>query len=123
MIIEYDSTLTISIQVTDWEASRNWYQDVLELPLAYAVEEIKWCEFETGIQGTTIGLTQTDEVQPGTAVTPTLGVKDIDIVRETLTLRGVEFAGDTVTIAGMVKLANFQDPDGNSLCLAQSLAG
>ncbi|WP_337870048.1 hypothetical protein [Meiothermus sp.] len=34
----------------------------------------------------------------------------------------VEFRGPTQTIPGMVKLANFYDPDGNSFMLAETLS-
>ena len=123
MAIDYDGTLTLSIQVSDWDAAKAWYRDVLELTLQYEVPEIGWCEFETGAAGTTIGLTRVDAAAPGTGVTPTLGVADVDAARAALESRGVAFDGDTVTIEGMVKLAEFSDPDGNPLCLAQTLAG
>ena len=122
MAIDYDQSMTISVQVTDWERAKQWYQETLELKLQYEVPEIGWCELETGVPGTTIGLNRVDAISHGDSVIPTMGVKDLDAVRAALEAKRVEFLGDTVTIEGMVKLANFHDPDGNNLCLAQTLA-
>ena len=46
------------------------------------------------------------------------GVKDIEKARATLESRGVEFSGPTITIPGVVMLADFEDPDGNRIRLA-----
>ncbi|XOV86486.1 MAG: VOC family protein [Pseudomonadota bacterium] len=124
MAILYDKTLTLNVQVSDWEKSRTWYQDVLGLTLQYELPDMGWCEFEMPTPGVTLGL---DRAPPGTTVlatpgvTPTLGVVDIDEARAHLESFGVVFAGDTLVIDGMVKLAYFPDPDGHRLCLAQSL--
>jgi hypothetical protein len=48
-------------------------------------------------------------------------VADIDVARKHLESKDVRFDGDTYEIEGMVKLATFYDPDGNSFMLAQSL--
>ncbi len=45
---------------------------------------------------------------------------DIDVARKHLESHGVRFDGDTREIEGMVKLATFYDPDGNSFMLAES---
>ena len=123
MTIEYDKTMTISIQVKDWERTAKWYQQVLEFKLLYDVPDIGWCELETGVPGTTIGLSKVDSLQPVDVITPILGVKDIDAARTQLEARGVNFVGETTTIPGLVRLATFTDPEGNTLRLAQSLAG
>ncbi len=125
MTIKYDKTLTLNLQVSDWEKSKAWYQDVLGLTLQYEMPEMGWCEFEMATPGVTLGL---DRAIPGTSVaatsgvTPTLGVVDIEEARAHLETHGVAFAGDTMVIEGMVKLAYFSDPDGHRLCLAQGLA-
>jgi CreA protein len=76
---------------------------------------------QTGVDGVSIGLGQTEEVKPGN-VTPTFEVKDIDAARKHLESKDVRFDGDTYEIEGMVKLATFYDPDGHSYMLAQNLA-
>ena len=52
---------------------------------------------------------------------PVWGVVDIAQARAALEEKQVRFDGDTIEIAGMVKLATFYDPDGNAWMLAQSL--
>lgn len=123
MGIHYEHTVTISMDVTDFEASKAWYQDVLGLTLQYEVPEIGWCEFETAVPGTTIGLNVVEEKSAGASATPTLGVTDAAAARAFLESKGVNLVGDNVEIEGLVILVNFTDPDGNPLCFAQGLAG
>ncbi len=51
---------------------------------------------------------------------PHSGVKDIAQARAGLEGKGVKFDGDAVEIPGMVKLATFFDPDGNTYMFSQS---
>ncbi len=122
MALDYDNTTTLAISVTDWEGSKAWYQDVLGLKLLYEVGEIGWCELETAVPGLTIGLEKVQSVTPGTAVVPTLGVKDVHAARAALEEKSVRFDGETRTHEGLVSLADFFDPDGNRLTIAQSLS-
>jgi CreA protein len=46
-------------------------------------------------------------------------VTDIDVARGYLESKGVRFDGETNNVGGMVLLATFFDPDGNSWMLAQ----
>jgi CreA protein len=106
--------------VSDFERAVDWYKDVLGLELVYKLEKYGWCEMATPTKHVTIGLGQTEEVKPG-STTPTFGVLDIDAARKYLESKDVRFDGDTYEIEGIVKLATFYDPDGNSYMLAQSL--
>jgi CreA protein len=117
---EYNENLTLSVGVSDMEKAIEWYQDVLGLELVYKHEQYGWCEMSTATKHVTIGLGQTEEVKPG-STTPTFGVKDIEAARKHLESRDVRFDGDTYEIEGMVRLAMFYDPDGNSYMLAESL--
>jgi CreA protein len=117
---DYSENLVISVGVSDMEKAIEWYQDVLGLELVYKLEKFGWCEMATATKHVTIGLGQTEEVKPG-STTPTFGVEDIGEARKHLESRDVRFDGDTYEIEGMVKLAMFYDPDGNSYMLAQSL--
>jgi predicted enzyme related to lactoylglutathione lyase len=114
--------LTLSVLVTDFPAARRWYTEKLGFQELYAVEEVGWAELQTPLAGATIGLNRLDGAHPGAgSVTITLGVTDIDATRAELERRGVMFDGPTNEIPGMVRLASFHDPDGNSLMLAQTL--
>ena len=117
---DYSQNLTISINVSDLERAIEWYQDVLGLELVYKLDQHGWCEMATATKHVTIGLGQTEEVKPG-STTPTFGVVDIEASRKHLESKDVRFDGDTYEIEGMVKLAMFYDPDGNSFMLAETL--
>ena len=117
---DYSENLVISVGVSDMEKAIEWYQDVLGLELVYKLEKYGWCEMATATKHVTIGLGQTEELKPG-STTPTFGVEDIGEARKHLESRDVRFDGDTYELEGMVKLAMFYDPDGNSYMLAESL--
>jgi catechol 2,3-dioxygenase-like lactoylglutathione lyase family enzyme len=117
---DYSKSLTISINVSDLERAIEWYQDVLGLELVYKLDQHGWCEMATATKHVTIGLGQTEEQKAG-GTTPTFGVLDIDAARKHLESKDVRFDGDTYEIEGMVRLAMFYDPDGNSFMLAESL--
>lgn len=118
---DYSQTLTISIGVSDLDRAIEWYKDTLGLELVYKLDQHGWCELSTATKGVTIGLGQNEDFKTGGA-TPTFGVLDIDAARKHLESKDVRFDGETYEIEGMVKLATFYDPDGNSFMLAQSLS-
>ena len=118
----YDGGLTCAIEVSDFKRSLQWYQDVLGFKLQYALEDMGWGELETEVPRVAVGISQV-EGKPGGkgGATLTFGVKDIEAARKQVESKGVRFDGETRTIEGMVKLATFFDPDGNSLMFYQSL--
>lgn len=116
----YNGGLTLSMSVSDLQRSVAWYRDVLGFKVQYVMDEMGWCELTTGTGGVNVGLSQVESPKIG-GPTPTWGVNDIDAARATLESKGVRFDGPTREIEGMVKLAGFFDPDGNSLMLYQSL--
>lgn len=118
--------ITIAIDVTDWNAARTWYSTKLGLSETFAAEEVGWADFQGVGNGISIGL---NRLEPGQAhsgpggVTLTFSVEDIDAARADLEAKGVEFLGPTNEIPNMVRLATFQDLDGNVMMLAQNLMG
>jgi catechol 2,3-dioxygenase-like lactoylglutathione lyase family enzyme len=121
--LNYDGGLTIAFDVADLKRSIDWYGEVLGFKLLYQVEEIGWCELRTEVDGgrVNIGLSQVESPKAGAGPTPTFGVKDIEEARSLLESRKVRFDGPTREYPGMVKLATFFDPDGNTLMLYESL--
>ena len=117
---EYNQNMVISIGVSDLDRAIEWYKDALGLELVYKLDQYGWCEMSTATKHVTIGLGQNEDLKTGGA-TPTFGVQDIDAARKHLESKDVRFDGETYEIEGMVKLATFYDPDGNSFMLAQSL--
>ncbi len=118
----YVPGLTISIQVKDRKVSTAWYRDVMGFTFLYDLEDIGWCELATEVPGVNVGLSEVEKPQTGAGPVPTFGVKDIDAARKILESKGVRFDGQTMTIAGMVKLATLFDPDNNALMLFQDLS-
>ena len=119
----YNGTITLSSSVKDLDTSVAWFKDVLGFEETFKVAEAGWAEVSTPVEGVSIGLDQTDgDVEDGGGSIPVFGVEDIDAARAELEGKGVEFAGETVELPGMVKLATFFDPDGNRYMFAQSLA-
>jgi catechol 2,3-dioxygenase-like lactoylglutathione lyase family enzyme len=117
---DYNQNMVISIGVSNLDSAIEWYKDALGLELVYKLDQYGWCEMSTATKHVTIGLGQNENLKTGGA-TPTFGVADIDAARKHLESKDVRFDGDTYEIEGMVKLATFYDPDGNSYMLAQSL--
>lgn len=120
-IQNYDGGLTLSVPVSDLDASIDWYQKVFGFELLYKVDEIAWCELQSSVKNVNVGLSQVEDPQPG-GVTPTFGVDDIEAAVKRLKANKVRMDGDIVTYPGMVRLITFYDPDGNSLMLYQALA-
>lgn len=117
----YDKNVTFSMNVSDLDRSIEWYREALGFELIYKLDEYGWCELATPIQGVSIGLNQGDGPKGGGS--PFFGVEDIEAARAHLEGAGAKFEGETNEIAGMVKLASFSDPDGNTYGLAQNLSG
>ncbi len=119
--IDYDGGLTLSLPVSDLDKSIDWYQVTLGFKLLYRLDEMGWCEMSTGVARVNVGLSVTEERNPGGA-TPTFGVKDIEAARAALENKNVKLDGDIMTIPDMVRLQTFYDPDGNSLMFYQDLS-
>ena len=120
----FDGGLTLALDCKDRKKSVAWYQDVLGMRLLYEVEEIGWCELATEVAGgrVNLGLSQVESPRTGAGAVPTFGVKDVDAARRILESKDVRFDGKTREYPGMVKLATFFDPDGNTLMLYQDLS-
>lgn len=118
----YDGGLTCSLDVSNLDASIAWYQDVLGFKLLYKVDAMAWCELASPVARVNVGLGQVErKKQEGGNATLVWGVQNIDAARKELESLKVRFDGPTRTYDGMVKLATFYDPDGNTLMLYQSL--
>jgi predicted enzyme related to lactoylglutathione lyase len=113
--------VTLAINVADLGRAIDWYKQALGFELIYRMDEYGWGEVQTATGGVSVGLNQAESPKGG--MRPMLGVSDIDAARKHLEGAGATFDGPTEEIAGMVKLANFSDPDGNTWGLAQNLSG
>ena len=116
----YGNQVTIAIDVTDFEAAIAWYREALGFELIYKLDDWKWCELSTPIEGVNIGLGQSDNATRG-GMSATFVVADIQTAKAHLEAAGATFTQDIHEIEGMVKLASFEDPDGNALGLAEKI--
>jgi predicted enzyme related to lactoylglutathione lyase len=121
--ITYSGKLTAAISVSDLERSKQFFAEMLGFEHIYTLGDWGWCELRTGVEGVTLGLGQAESVQPEGGATLTFGVADIDVARTWLEQNDVRFDGETREIPGMVRLATFYDPDGNTFMLAEVLDG
>ena len=120
-IASLNKTITLALSVSDRHASATWYAEILGFTLRYHADEMGWSEMATLTEGVTLGFGDQGAASPGNA-TPVFGTDDLDASRLAMEAAGVVFEGDTDVMDGMVKLATFFDPDGNTLMLAQDLA-
>ena len=119
--LKYTGGLTLALQVSDIDRAMAWYTDVLGFETLYKVDEMAWGEVRTEVAGVNVGLSQVESPAVGAGPVPTFGVESVDNARAQLESRGVRFDGETREYPGMVRLATFYDPDGNTLMLYQSL--
>ena len=73
------------------------------------------------VSGVLVGLSPVEDPKVR-GVTLTWGVNDIESARKTLEADDVRFDGPTQEIPKMVKLATFDDPDGNTYMLYESIS-
>jgi CreA protein len=115
--------MTAAIGVSDLERSKAWFQQVLGFEHLYTLDDWGWCELRSPVTGVSLGIGQAESVDPAGGATLTFGVRDIAAARAWLEQHDVRFDGETREIEGMVRLATFYDPDGNTFMLAQRLDG
>ncbi len=119
--IAFAGDVTLAMQSKDRQRSIAWYSEHLAFTLLYDVAEIGWCELQSPVAGVTFGFSQVETPKVGAGPTPVFGVRDIDAARAYMESIGTRFDGATRTIPGLVRLATFYDPDGNTLMFSQSL--
>ena len=118
----FNGDITLSTSVSDLDRSINWFKDMLGFDLIYRADEVGWAEMASPAKGVTIGVGQNESPEGRGGTTPVFGVDSVDEARAEIEAKGVTFDGDTVEIPGMVKLATFFDPDGNTYMLAEDLS-
>jgi len=118
--LAFDGGLTIAISVSDLDASIAWYERTLGLSLIYKMDDLQWAEMTSPVARVNVGLGVNEELTVR-GNTPVWGCLDLEKTRAALEAEGVEFDGPNMEVPGMVKLADFKDPDGNPWKLYQDL--
>ena len=107
----------VAVPTRDWETAKEFYGGTLGLERSKRWGNMPASEFETG--SLTIALMQSDafgiEFKPH-SLPIALHVDDVHAAREELEAQGVQFLGDIID-SGVCHMANFRDPDGNTLML------
>lgn len=111
----------VTIFVSDFERAVRFYEETLGLKLDYRAGE-HWAQLSAGA-GLTIGLhpPSRSAPPPGSSGAMQIGFSvdmPIEAAIETLEARGVSFHGP-IQDDDAVRLAFFQDPDGNTLYLCE----
>lgn len=115
------SSGNVTVYVTNMDRAVRFYTETLGLKLAYRFGD-HWASVEVG-KGLTIGLHPASEKTPASSKKTGMSIGlelsgSIDAAVKTLETRGVRFHG-VVEDGKAGKFAHFEDPDGNSLYLAQ----
>ena len=117
----FTGRLVCSINVKDHRAASDWYVSVLGCSVEFQNDEAGMSFLMSPVENVYIDLAQVETIPGGGGATLVWGVADVDAARSTLEGEGVRFDGATREFGGMVRLATFYDPDGNTLMVYQSL--
>jgi predicted enzyme related to lactoylglutathione lyase len=116
--VNYRPELLIQLGVTDLDRSIAFYTTVLDFELTERRDDLRFAHLETNVPGVQIGLNAVAEAKGSGSAVLNISVVDVAASRTLLESRGVTFRGETVIIPKKVALAQFADPDGNTLRLA-----
>jgi predicted enzyme related to lactoylglutathione lyase len=116
--LAYRPTLLIQLAVSDLDRAVMFYTTVLRFTLTERRDDLKFAHINTNVPGLEIGLNAVADPKGTGSAVLNIGVADVVAGRRALEQRGVVFRGETVIIPGKVALAQFADPDGNTLRLA-----
>lgn len=115
--MKVEKTDFIIIPVTDFERSKDFYENTLGIEFSHTWGDMPAGEFETG--NVTLALMQPDafglEFKPH-SLPIAFRVDDVAARKEELEAKGVEFKSDIID-SGVCHQAIFADPDGNALNL------
>lgn len=117
----FTGKLVCSIPVTDHKASAQWYCEKLGCEVVFENDDLGMSYLSAPIPNVWLDLSQVEKVTNGG---PALvwGVAGADAARESIESQGVKFDGPNRSFGGMVRLATFFDPDGNTLMFYENLS-
>ncbi|HXV75029.1 MAG TPA: VOC family protein [Candidatus Polarisedimenticolaceae bacterium] len=119
--LEWKGTLLVQLAVKDLDRSLAFYTEVLGWELISRNDELHWAKLRPIGCDAVVGVGESPRIEGSGTASLNFGVIDVDAARAVLESRGVVFSGETRTIPGVVRLADFADPDGNRFRLAQAL--
>jgi predicted enzyme related to lactoylglutathione lyase len=103
--------------VSQWEAAKTFYQDVLGLPLSQANDASGWAAFATG--GPPLFLVRRPHLAGGTGGgVVTFACPDLEALHDRVLAAGGQVE-EVLQTSGNLLIMTFYDPDGNRLEAAQ----
>lgn len=116
----YLGKLVCSVSVSDHLKSSQWYVETLGFSVVFENPEVGMSYLATPVENVWLDLSQVEKPDiRGPALV--WGVKSVDEARAAIEAKGVRFDGPSREFGGMVKLATFFDPDGNTLMFYENL--
>jgi len=112
--------MRIWYQVSDLDAARTFYKDVLGFTETFVDEEERWASLDRGETEIAVG-EAADAGGEEEGPVATIDVDDVKAERERLAEAGVE-VGTVLELHGAMRLLDVFDADGNRLQLAQELS-
>ncbi len=112
--------MRIWYRVTDLDAARTFYRDVLGFAETFVDEQERWASLDRGATEIAIGEAE-DAGADGEGQVATIDVEDVKGERERLAAAGAE-VGTVLELHGAMRLLDVFDPDGNRLQLAEDLS-
>jgi catechol 2,3-dioxygenase-like lactoylglutathione lyase family enzyme len=110
--------MRIWYRVSDLEAARTFYRDVLGFTEAFVDEDERWASLDRG--ATEIAVGEGEGAGDPEGQVATIDVDDVKSERELLATAGVE-VGTVLELTGAMRLLDVFDPDGNRIQLAEEL--
>lgn len=127
MKTKYAKGIALSaITVKNIETSKRLFVDLLGLELKDYAPEYNWMEIG-GDEGALLGVGQSQECgadyqqAPGDNAWVSISVENLEESKKHLEDNGIEFIGDVFEVPGHVKMALFNDGDGNRFWLCEKL--
>ena len=112
--------MRIWYRVSDLEAARGFYRDLLGFTETFVDEDGGWVSLDRG--ETEIAIGEADDVgADAEGQVATIDVADVKAERERLVAAGAE-VGTVLELHGTMRLLDVFDPDGNRIQLAEDLA-
>ena len=116
----FTGKLVCSISVRDHLKSAKWYAETLGCEVVFSEADMGMSYMSTPVANVWLDLSQVERPEVrGPALV--WGVESVDRARAQLEAKGVRFDGPTREFGGMVRLATFFDPDGNTLMFYENL--
>jgi predicted enzyme related to lactoylglutathione lyase len=114
--------MRIWYRVSDLDAARAFYKDVLGFTETFVDQDERWASLDRAATEIAIGETGDDPGEDADeGLVATIDVADVKAERERLVAAGVE-VGTVLELHGAMRILDLFDPDGNRIQLAEDVS-